>query len=95
MQARDDGPVELVLDPLRDGCRLRRREHPGRRERELGRDGQHRGRADRLAQVAGGLDRCVGLRREHDEVGGAACVGVRRAGGADLDGCRGGALRVA
>ena len=57
---------------------------PPLRERELRGDGEHGRRADRVAQLAGRLDRAVGLRREHDEVGAAGRILVRRAVDAEL-----------
>ena len=64
VQPGDDGRVELVLDPLRDRRRLRRRLHAARPEGELGADREHRRRADRLAQVARRVHRRVRLDRE-------------------------------
>ena len=61
VQAGGDGRVELVLDPLRDRGRLGRRLDAAGAEGELGADREDGRRADRLAQLAGGLDRGVGL----------------------------------
>ena len=80
--------------PLCDRGRLGGREDARLRERELGRDRQHRRSADRLPQRAGGLDGAVGLGGEHDEVGGAGRVLVRGPLHSELGGSRPGALRV-
>ena len=61
VQAGDDGRVELVLDPLGERRRLGGRQHAVLRERSSARDREHRRRADRLAQVAGGVERRLGL----------------------------------
>ena len=73
-----DRAVDHVLDPLGDRRRLGGREDALLREGELGGDREHGRRADRLAQRAGRLDGAVRLRREHDEVGRAGGILVRR-----------------
>ena len=87
MQTGDDGCVELVLRPLRDRGRLGRRLHAVGSERQLGGNGKDGRAADRLAQLASGVDRGLGLYREHHEVG--AADGVRVRGPRRPDGARG------
>ena len=71
-----DRAVELGLDSLGERRRVARGQDARRREAQLGGDGEHRRRADRVAQLACGVERGLGLRREDDEVG--VCARRRR-----------------
>ena len=79
VQAGDDGRVELVLRSARRSTWPRASGFtPPGAEGELAHDREHRRRADRLAQVARGVDGCVCLDREDDEVDAADGVVVVR-----------------
>ena len=95
MQPRDDRPVDHVLNALGDRARLDGREDAVLRERQLGGDGEHRRRADRVAQGPRGLDGSVGLRRQDDDISPGGGVLVRGARDPECGRCRPGTLLVA
>ena len=85
VQARDDRRVELGLDSLGERDGFRGRKDAVLREAELGRDGEHRRRADRPSQLAGRVERRLGVDGEDDEVGVVARLGVRRPRAVELE----------